>query len=363
VDHRSCQLGAVLIGALSSIGCPGPTPEPDPNPEPPQADAGPARALDWAPPGLGGTIPSPPRNPLTAAGIALGRRLFYDPGLSLDGTVACATCHLQRKAFSDGVPLGSDGVSGRTLGRHAPVLQNLAWHDQGFFWDGGASDLESLVVAPLSHPDEMASEPLDVVDRLTQDTSYVSAFADAFAAAPSVTFLMRAVAQFLRVLVSGTSRYDASVAGELTLNATELRGQTVFERACAACHPPPFFSDHDFHNLGLETEFSDDPEDLRKGRGRITEDEADYGKFKTPSLRNLRAGKPYLHDGRFWTLRQVLERYRSGLPDSPDLDPLLRDAQGLARLELSDTDLDDLEAFLETLHDQQFLNNDAFAEP
>ena len=125
MDHRSGQLGALLIGALSVIACPGPAPEPDP----PQVDAGPARALDWAPPALGGTIPSPARNPLSEAGIALGRRLFYDKGLSLDGTVACASCHLQRKAFSDGVPLGSDGVSGRTLARHAPVLQNLALYD------------------------------------------------------------------------------------------------------------------------------------------------------------------------------------------------------------------------------------------
>ena len=358
MDHRNCQLGVLFSVLLSALGCPGPAPEPQPS----ESDAGPAQALDWAPPGLGGSIPSPSRNPLTEAGIALGRRLFYDASLSVDGTVACATCHVQAKAFSDGLPLSSDGVSGQLLGRHAPVLQNLAWHDQGLFWDGGATDLESLVVAPLSHPDEMASEPADVVARLQDDPSYLADFEAAFGAAPNITYLMRAVAQFMRILVSGTSRYDAFIAGEAELTDGETRGLAVFQARCASCHPPPFFSDHDFHNLGLESEFSDDPEDLRKGRGRITEDEADYGKFKTPSLRNLRVSKPYLHDGRFWTLREVLERYRN-LPDHADLDPLLRSAQGDAGLDLSDQELDDLEAFLLTLEDPTYLSNEAFAEP
>jgi cytochrome c peroxidase len=223
--------------------------------------------------------------------------------------------------------------------------------------------LESLVVAPLEHPDEMASDPADVIERLHNDPSYVAAFAAAFAAPPNMAYLMRAVAQFLRTLVSGASRYDAYRAGEVVLSDVEMRGLSVFERACASCHPPPFFTDHDFHNLGLESEFSDDPEDLRKGRGRITEERADFGKFKTPSLRNLRVSKPYLHDGRFWTLREVLERYRADLPDRADLDPLLRNAQGRAGLDLSDQELDDLEVFLATLEDPAFLTNEAFAQP
>jgi len=357
VDDRIGQLGATVLLTLTVAACPSSEPAAI------LPDAVQVPAIDEAPASFGGRIPSPMRNPLSEAGVALGRRLFYDASLSADGAVSCASCHLQNKAFSDGVPLGSEGVSGETLGRHAPVLQNLAWHDRGLFWDGGASDLESLVVAPLEHPDEMASDPADVIERLHNDPSYVAAFAAAFTAPPNMAYLMRAVAQFLRTLVSGASRYDAYRAGEIVLSDVEMRGLSVFERACSSCHPPPFFTDHDFHNLGLEAEFSDDPEDLRKGRGRITEERADFGKFKTPSLRNLHVSKPYLHDGRFGTLREVLERYRDGLPDRAALDPLLRNAQGRAGLDLSDQELDDLEVFLVALEDPAFLTNEAFAQP
>jgi cytochrome c peroxidase len=332
-------------------------------PEPSSFDAGFERSIDWAPPAFGGVIPSPERNPLTQAGVGLGRRLFYDRSLSADGAVSCATCHIQGRAFADGISRGSDGVSGQRLGRHAPVLQNLAWHDLGLFWDGGASDLESLVVAPLISPDELGADPDQLVEALADDPLYVQQFDEAFGAEPSLPLLMRAVAQFMRTLVSGQSRYDAFVAGEATLSADQMSGLRVFEQHCVSCHPAPFFTDHDFHNLGLETEFSDDPEDLRKGRGRITEREADFGRFKTPSLRNVTVSAPYLHDGRLYDLRAVLERYRDGLVVSDHLDPALIQDNGEAGLPISDQDIDHLEAFFETLEDRRFLNAPEFGEP
>ena len=350
---RGCKLGLVI--ACGVVACT--------TPEPTSFDAGVERSVDWAPASLGGVIPSPERNPLTKAGVALGRRLFYDRSLSADGAVACATCHIQRRAFADGISRGSDGVSGQRLGRHAPVLQNLAWHDTGLFWDGGASDLESLVVAPLISPDELGADPDQLVEALADDSVYVEQFDEAFGAAPSLPLLMRAVAQFMRTLISGQSRYDAFVAGEATLSPDQASGLRVFEQHCASCHPAPFFTDHDFHNLGLETEFSEDPEDLRKGRGRITERAEDFGRFKTPSLRNVTVSAPYLHDGRLYDLREVLARYRDGLVMSEQLAPELIQANGEPGIPMSDDDLDDLEAFLGTLEDREFLNAPKFGQP
>ena len=142
-------------------------------PEPPEEPA--ERPLNWAPAAFGGVIPSPARNPLTTAGVALGRRLFYDASLSANGAVSCASCHRQRLAFADAQPLGSQGVSGQPLERHAPTLHNLAWADQGLFWDG-ASDLESLMAAPLLDEHEMAADPSVLVNRLRNDPSYRSGF-------------------------------------------------------------------------------------------------------------------------------------------------------------------------------------------
>ena len=315
------------------------------------------RAINWAPTVFGGVIPSPARNPLTEPGVALGRRLFYDRRLSADGQVSCATCHRQRQAFADAQPLASSGVSGERLARHAPVLQNLAWLEDGLFWDGGAYDLESLMAAPLTDEHEMAAEPRQLVDFLLNDPAYLRAFQDAFSAEPSMAYTMRALAQFVRTLVSAQSPYDDFIAGRGSLSPAQLDGLRVFERACATCHPAPFFTDHQFHNLGLETEFSDDPEDVRKGRGRITESPAHYGQFKTPSLRNVTRSAPYLHDGRINDLRGVLERYRSGIEATEGLDPIFRRADGRLGLTLSNRDLDALEAFLEALEDPTFFNN------
>jgi cytochrome c peroxidase len=321
----------------------------------PQPDAGVAPAIDWAPESFGGKIPSPDDNPLSEAGIALGHRLFYDRRLSADGEVSCANCHNARRAFSDGIPQSSDGVSGQTLARHVPVLQNLAWHDQGLFWDGAAIDLETQALVPLTHIDEMGSDLAELVAQLSADESYVAAFDLAFAESPSEQTLARALAQFVRSLVSANSRYDQIIAGKGVFSLSEERGFGTFERLCASCHPAPFFSDHGFHNLGLEAEFSNDPEDVRKGRGRVTGAPEDFGSFKTPSLRNLGVSAPYFHDGRLATLRQVLEFFDHGIVAAPNVDAFLVGEEGLLGLPMSAAEMDDLEDFLATLDDPEFI--------
>ena len=330
-------------------------------PEPPEEPA--ERPLNWAPAAFGGVIPSPARNPLTTAGVALGRRLFYDASLSANGAVSCASCHRQRLAFADAQPLGSQGVAGQPLERHAPTLHNLAWADQGLFWDGGASDLESLMAAPLLDEHEMAADPSALVNRLRNDPSYRSGFSQAFDAEPSLALVMRALAQFVRTLVSAGSRYDAYIAGQEELSDDELAGLRVFERACSGCHPAPFFTDHGFHDLGLELDHSEDPEDVRKGRARITERSEDLGRFKTPSLRNVTLSAPYGHDGRFPTLRAVLDSYRHGMQATPNLDPVFRRHDGAIGLDLSDDEVEQLESFLATLTDPELTTRHEWSAP
>ena len=352
---RGKQLASLLLLGFGGLSC---APE-----QTSDRDDSDRRAIHWAPHSFGGVIPSPARNPLTPAGIALGRRLFYDRSLSADGNVSCATCHRQSQAFGDAQALASSGVSGERLARHAPVLQNLAWLDEGLFWDGGASDLESLMAAPLTDEHEMAADPEQLVAYLGNDSSYPEAFAQAFGAEPSIAFVMRALAQFVRTLISAQSPYDDYIAGHGSLSVGQLNGLRVFERACATCHPAPFFTDHKFHNLGFETQFSDDPEDVRKGRGRITESPAHYGQFKTPSLRNVTRSAPYLHDGRMDDLRAVLERYRSGIELVEGLDPVFRRQDGRLGLQLSTSEIDDLEAFLGALEDPHFFTNPDWGAP
>ncbi len=216
-------------------------------------------ALPEAPSNFGIDIPSPVRNPMTLAGVALGRRLFYDPLLSGDDGVACATCHQQALAFGDGVALGDAGVSGRSLLRHAPALQNLAWAE-GLFWDGGAVDLESLAFAPLQHPDEQAQDVIALVGEIEAVEGYPAMFQAAFDPGEvSLPNLVRALAQFQRTLISAGSRYDRHVRGEPDgdLSAEELAGMDAVRRHCAGCHASDHSTDFGYHNNGLDASYSD----------------------------------------------------------------------------------------------------------
>jgi cytochrome c peroxidase len=332
--------------------------------EHPDEQATPNSALPAVPAHLATAIPAPAHNPLSADGIALGRTLFYDKGLSANGQVSCGTCHQQERAFSDGMALSQAGVSGGKLKRHAPALINLAWMD-GLFWDGGAKNLEAVSLGPLTHADEMGQDVKALLLYLRQHPSYPAQFHKAFGTDSITTpLVLRALAQFQRTLISADSRYDRYVrkapGGELS--SMELQGMALFQQHCASCHTTNFFTDNRYHNNGLDSTYPDDHERLAHGRGRITGLPQDIGKYKTPTLRNIALTAPYMHDGRFGTLQEVLQHYTSRIQPSPTLAPQLQkgDKPGIA---LSTEEQQQLIAFLHTLTDEAFVRNPAHGKP
>ncbi|MCW5802523.1 MAG: methylamine utilization protein [Deltaproteobacteria bacterium] len=282
------------------------------------------------------------RSPATRAGIELGRRLFFDPRLSANDRISCATCHEPARAFSDGVARSARGISGATLARNAPGLANLAWVER-LFWDGGAKNLESMVLGPIQHPDEMGETVARMIEQLAADPVMREAFARAFPGeGVTPSGVMRALAQYLRSLVSADSRYDRHVRGEAggELADAELRGLAVVRAKCARCHATELFTDRAFHDIGLDPPSALPDEDPRRGRARVTFRAADERAFRTPSLRNLSYTAPYMHDGRFATLAEVLAHYRRG---------------GVAGVALTDDEVDDVIAFLRALDDPDFV--------
>jgi cytochrome c peroxidase len=304
----------------------------------------------------------PADNPLTMEGVALGRRLFHDTRLSINGTQSCASCHQQPFAFADPrrFSLGAEGQRGT---RNAMPLFNLAWQ-QDFFWDGRAKSLREQVLVPISDAHEM-NERLDrVIAKLTDDTAMAEEFAHAFGS-PGVTSerLALALEQFLLTLVSQDSRFDRAARQQAELTEEEKRGLqlfvTEFDPArglrgadCFHCHGGTLFTDHLLHNNGLA--LADD--DL--GRMAVTGNAADRGKFKAPSLRNVALTAPYMHDGRFATLEAVVEHYNSGVQRSTTLDPNLA-KHPAAGLQLTAAEQHDLVAFLKTLTDEPFTRADS----
>ena len=288
----------------------------------------------------------PPDNPLTTEGIALGERLFADPILSVDSTTACASCHLPAHAFSDPRPL-SQGVGGLTS-RNSMPLFNLLW-SPSFFWDGRAASLEDQALEPVQTPVEMGEDWDRVVAKLERHPEYPALFARAFGDAPiNRQLVVQAIAQFERTLISADSKYDRWLAGQAEFTPEEERGFLLFhteEGDCFHCHISPLFTDNEFHNNGLDL----DPPD--EGLAALTGKRFDRGKFKTPTLRNIEYTAPYMHDGRFQTLEEVVEHYDSGFHRIVLTDPLL-----LVRpnLDLDPADKRALVAFLKTLSDPQF---------
>lgn len=304
------------------------------------------------PANLGAALPEPERNPTTAEGVALGRMLFFDPRLSGSNTIACASCHRPERCYSDG-QVRSVGASGEPLLRHTPALINLAWAN-GSFWDGGAKNLESQVFGPLTSPAELAADTQTLVAELSADPKLRAAFERAFPGeAVTLGNIARALAQFERSLVFADSPYDRRARGEPEQPASELeqRGQALFSKWCASCHIPDHFTDWGYHDIGLDATHPDDHERLAWGRARITGDLRDRGAFKTPTLRNVAITAPYMHDGRFATLEQVLDHYRHGVVDSPNLAAQLRGRDGRPGLELDDDEVAAIIAFLHTLTD------------
>ncbi len=296
-------------------------------------------------------------NPLTEEGVALGRRLFFDPMLSKGGVQSCATCHDPTKAFTDGRAV-SVGAEGRNGARSAMPLFNLAWKSS-FFWDGRARTLREQVLQPITNPDEMAETLPSVVAKLSRTsgaTGYPEAFREAFGSTEvTAERLSRALEQFLLVQVSGDSRFDRALRGEVTLSSVEARGFELFRTEfdpsrglrgadCFHCHGGSLFQSQRFGNNGLSTEFTD------TGRGGATGRAGELGLFAVPSLRNVALTAPYMHDGRFRTLEEAVAHYCTGVKSSPTLDPnLAKHPDGGLRLDAEDQQA--LVAFLQTLTD------------
>ena len=311
----------------------------------------------------GGLPPMPafPENPTTVQGVALGRRLFHDPLLSGDGTQSCADCHQQAFGFGENARF-SVGIDGTPGTRNAQVIVNPAWQEF-MFWDGRRGSLEDQARDPVVNPAEMAAEWSEVVARIASDPTYPGMFSAAFGSAEvTEDRVVQAIAQFERTFVSAGSRYDRKIRGEVTLSESEARGEELFfseTGECFHCHASLLFTDDEFHDIGLDV----DPPDA--GRSIVTGTVFDRGKFKTPTLRNVERTGPYMHDGRFGTLEQVLDHYATGVQRSPNLDPLLgiHLNGGGTGLPLSVQDRADLVAFLTTLTDPAFLANPDFGPP
>ena len=289
--------------------------------------------------------------PLTYNGVALGEKLFFDPILSGNNKLSCGSCHKPAMGFADGLALTDVGASGKKLHRHSPALVNLAWAD-GFFWDGGSKNLESQALGPITNTDEMAQNIVELVNELNGHAEYPALFKKTFIDGEiSPSNIVKALAQFERTLISATTKYDEYRSGKTALNETELAGMKLVEMKCGGCHAAPLFTDNKYHNNGLDSEFSDMDEGIAQGRYRITFLPEDLGKFKVPTLRNIAASAPYMHDGRFQTLDDVLDHYASGINNSSTLDVLIP-ATGM---QLTDDERVKIMAFLETLTDNQFM--------
>ncbi|MEN8775061.1 MAG: cytochrome c peroxidase [Akkermansiaceae bacterium] len=295
----------------------------------------------------------PSDNELTKERIALGERLFHDTILSIDGTVSCAACHVVEFAFSDDVDL-SRGFEGRLGKRNSPPIFNLAWKDH-FFWDGRAKTVREQVLQPIQDHLEMAANLNSVVYRLNRRKSYREDFEKAYGPGKITSdTLSLALENYLLTIVSGDSKFDRALDGKEKFTSLEDKGRKLFYTehekggaGCFQCHGGPHFRDFDYRNNGLKT--SRDLNDL--GRHKITGKDEDKFLFSTPSLRNIALTSPYMHDGRFEKLADVIEHYNSELHQSPTLDPRLK-KQGLG---LDEVEKKALLAFLETLTDSQFI--------
>jgi len=305
----------------------------------------------------------PTNNPLTEEGITLGKKLFFDPILSKDNTQSCASCHDPKNAFTDDTRF-SEGVDSKLGTRNSMPLFNLAWNfDERFMWDGKELSIERQAFSPVRNPIEMHSDWKNVAKKLQEHTEYPTLFQQAFGVSKiDSTLVTKAIAQFERTLISGNSKFDQYLLGKAELTSEELNGFNVFmdetRGDCFHCHGSdnnPLWTDNQFHNNGLDETFTD------LGLGTVTGDPNDNGKFKSPSLRNLAFTAPYMHDGRFATLEEVINHYSEGLKQSSTIDPLMKKVnQG--GVQLSDKDKADLKAFLLSLSDNDFINNPDFQQ-
>ena len=315
----------------------------------PPAQAQDKRAQEELPPepplGLD-DVPVPDDNPMTRPKVELGRLLYFEKRFSGDGKVSCATCHMPRRGFSNARQYGT-GFDGRLTLRNVPTVINAAYNESQF-WDGRAGSLEEQAKGPILHPGEMASSEARIIRTLGAIPEYRERFAAAFGS-PGVSLerVVQAIATFERTLLSGNSPFDRWKYGgdKAALSPRAIRGFEVFKSKgnCVKCHLVDEFSapftDDKFHNLGVGM----DKKPLELGREKITKKLKDRGKFKTPTLRHITQTAPYMHDGRFATLEEVVDFYEKGGHPNPHLDPDMKP------LKLTKTEKEDLIAFMGAL--------------
>ena len=301
--------------------------------------------------------PKPPtniyaNNKLTEQGYKLGKKLFYDGRLSKDGEVSCASCHQQFAAFATFDHDLSHGVSNTLSTRNAPGLFNLAWKT-ALHWDGGINHIEVQPLSPLTAPNEMGETLDSVLFKIKKDTAYKRMFKEAFAdGVINSQRMLKALAQYTGTLISANSKYDKVKRGEAVFTPYEEKGYEVFKAKCASCHKEPLFTDESYRNNGLALNRFNDI-----GRQRITQQSRDSLKFKVPSLRNAQLTYPYMHDGRIFSIPQVIEHYRAGIKtEQPTLDPLLKNRISISNLEKSQ-----LVYFIYTLTDSSFVRDPRYA--
>lgn len=290
--------------------------------------------------------------------IQLGEKLFFDPILSADRTISCASCHKPELAFADTTRF-SLGVGGKLTDRNTPSAMNLAGRIH-LFWDGRASSLEMQALQPIAAPNEMNLPIAEAVARLEQHPAYAAAFERLFKQKPTAQTLAEALSAYERTLETGDTPYDRFVNGDdRALSASAQRGRLLFigKANCANCHAGEDFTADRFKNIGLY-----DGQTLRDaGRFAVTKDSAQMGHFKVPGLRNVAVTPPYMHNGMFKTLRQVLDYYNQ--PDAVVKDGHNRDLSLSAPLNLNETELVDLEAFLQALTDDRFTRKTGTSKP
>jgi len=330
----------------------------------------------------------PADNPMTVEGIALGRYLFYDGRMSgrtsPDSLMSCGTCHLQSRSFECGIdnpkfigghPFGITGI--KTPHVMLPMM-NLVFNNNGYFWNGQISasnpnpnqrTIEDIVFMGVIAPHELQGDSVRTVNMIKSIPGYPDLFLKAFGSS-KVTFknISRAIAQFIRTLISSNSKFDKYLRGEVALSDDELGGLGVFTTEnggdCFHCHGSggnPLFTTNLYYNNGKQSDFTGANDDIRD-RFHVTGDPMDLGAYRAPSLRNIDLTGPYMHDGRFKTLDEVLDFYSTGVVASPYISPLMHHVN-TGGVKLTPPQKVLLKAFLMTLHDDDFLVNPKFAKP
>lgn len=291
-------------------------------------------------------------NRLTNAGFALGKKLFYDARLSADKSVSCGSCHQQFAAFANLDHKVSHGVNNCQGKRNAPPLFNLAWQ-KAFFWDGGVKNIETSPLNAITDTCEMGTDIATIIAFLKNTAPYPEMFNKTFGSKEiNSQLILKSITQFTAVLVSGNAKYDKVMRKEgETFTSTELSGYNLFKEKCSSCHAEPFFTDFSYRSNGLDLVSTDE------GRAHITGLNTDVGTFRVPTLRNIEYTFPYMHDGRFYSLDEVLEHYNSGVKASTNLDQRLQNG-----IPLTSPEKEQIKAFFKTLTDNEFIKNTLYSE-